>query len=168
VKRRAAVAGRLSRRLRRGARAAGGGGATEQQAGARAGAAVESGAAAAVESGAAVASWTGGRGAGEQPASGVADRRAAGRGARATASGGAASGGTASGEQISGGGCKMEDGTETGARAPFPKNITSERALCRPSEVNPTATGQRPQYVTSERHCACRRKLTYFREALRS
>jgi hypothetical protein len=54
--------------------------------------------------------------AGEQPASGVADRRAAGRGAHATASGGAASGGMASGEQSSGGGCKMEDGTETGAR----------------------------------------------------
>jgi hypothetical protein len=54
------------------------------------------------------------------------------------------------------------------ARAPFPKNITSERALCRPSEVNPTVTGQRPQYATSERHCAGRRKLTYFREALRS
>jgi hypothetical protein len=148
------VAGRPSRRLWRGARAAGGGRATEQQAGARAGAAVASG--------------TGGRGAGEQPASGVVDRRAAGRGARATASGGAASGGTVSGEQSSGGGCKMEDGTETGARAPFPKNITSERALCRPSEVNPTATGQRPQYATFERHCAGRRKLTYFREAVGS
>jgi hypothetical protein len=54
-------------------------------------------------------------GTGEQPASGVADRRDGGRGARATASAGAASGG-ASGEQSSGGGCKMEDGTETGAR----------------------------------------------------
>jgi hypothetical protein len=148
VKRRAAVAGRSSRWLRRGARTAGGGGATEQQAGARAGAAV------AVESGAV---------AGEQPASGVADRRDGGRGARTTASTGAASG-----EQSSGGGCKMEDGTETGARAPFPKNITSERALCRPSEVNPTATGQRPQYATSERHCAGRRKLTNFQEALGS
>jgi hypothetical protein len=104
----------------------------------------------------------------------ASSRRAAWRtgeqqaGARATASGGAASGGTASGEQSSGGSCKMEDGTETGARAPFPKNITSERALCRPSEVNPTATGQRPQYATFERHCAGRRKLTYFREALGS
>lgn len=68
-----------------------------------------------MESEAAVASGTGGRRAGEQPASGEADRRAAGRGARATVSGGAASGGTTSGEQSSGGGCKMEDGTETGA-----------------------------------------------------
>jgi hypothetical protein len=50
-------------------------------------------------------------GTGEQPVSGVADRRDGGRGARATASAGAASG-----EQSSGGGCKMEDGTETGAR----------------------------------------------------
>ena len=58
-----------------------------------------------------------GRGAGEQPASGVADRRDGGRGVRATVSAGAASGGTVSGEQSSGGGCKMEDGTETGARA---------------------------------------------------
>jgi hypothetical protein len=68
VKRRAAVAGRPSRRLRRGARAAGGGGATEQLAGARAGAAVEAGAATAatVESGAAVACGMGGRGAGER------------------------------------------------------------------------------------------------------
>jgi hypothetical protein len=109
-----------------------------------------------------------GRGAGEQPTSGVADRRDGGRGVRATVSAGAASGGTVSGEQSSGDGCKMEDGTETGARAPFPKYITSERALCRPSEVNPKATGQRPQYATSERHCVGRRKLTYFREALGS
>jgi hypothetical protein len=109
----------------------------------------------------------GGRAAGERHGGPASSRPGRARWRCGAASGGAASGGTASDEQSSGG-CKMEDGTETGVRAPFPKNITSERALCRPSEVNPTTTGQRPQYATSERHCAGRRKLTYFREALGS
>jgi hypothetical protein len=141
VKRRAAVAGRPSRRLRWGDRAAGG---------------------------RTVRSGGGGRGGG---GGGERDGRAAGERRGGPARWGprrARDGERWSGEQSSGDGCKMENGTETGVRAPFPKNITSERALCRPSEVNPTATGQRPQYATSERHCVGRRKLTYFREALGS
>jgi hypothetical protein len=110
---------------------------------------VEARAATAVESGAAVASGMGGRGAGEQPPrpassrlgrarDGVADRRRAVE--RRAADRQAASSVVAATKW------KTE---QRRARAPFPKNITSERALCTPSEVNPTASGQRPQYATS-------------------
>jgi hypothetical protein len=139
VKRRAAVAGRPSRWLRRGARAAGGGGATEQQAGARAGAAVEAGATAAVESGA-VAGERDGRGAGEQPASGVADSEmGAGARARRRAAGRAAS-------RVAAAAAKWKT-EQRRARTSFPKNITYSdqstasvrnfrAALCKPSEIN--------------------------------